>query len=178
MRKVSYLFIFSVVLFNLLAGAKVQAADRNQPRIAVVDMQFVLEASIAGKAAKTDLDGQMKKAKANIEVAKAKLRRQQEELKKQGMLLSAEAIETKREQIAKDERALQRQVQDMQNDIQRFMAKKIDAIVQDATNLLEGVASEEGYDFVFEKSNQYVVYASKTLDVSQKVVELLDEKHL
>lgn len=154
------------------------AAVAASPKIAVVDLQRVLEESIVGKASKANLDKSMKEAKARLEIERIKMEQMQQELQKQKSLLSAEAWSNRRMAFMKAERDFQRQVADSQEELQARTAQNVQKIMDQVTRIAAEIAADKGFDFVIEKDVRFVLYADSGIDVSKEVISALDKKKL
>jgi len=148
------------------------------PRIGVVDMKYVLEESIVGKAAKANLEQELKQRQSTLERSRINVKGLVEEFQKHSSLLSEEAREKKKEKIALADRALKRQIKDLQDEIKVNTHRAIDKIVEEVTKIVQEVAKTEGYEFILERDRQFVVFAADEVDLSKEVVRLLDEKKL
>lgn len=148
------------------------------PVIRVVRMQALLENSIAGKAARADLERDLNKSKAELERERIRLKKMTEDLQSQGMLLSNDAIEKKQEKIVEAERSLQRKAKDLHEDMQRKTARSIETIVAEVRTILDSLATEENFDFILQDDNRFVLYADSEIDITSRVIKILDEKKL
>ncbi len=145
---------------------------------AVVDTQKVINDSIIGKAARSNLEGQIKKGQAKLSQLKADFEKQRTDLEKQSSILSGQALEEKREALAKKQVDLQRTVQDLQEDLARRNEAEIGKVVEQISVIVKDLAKAKGYTFVFERDRQLVVYSSGRIDITPEVVEALDKKKL
>jgi outer membrane protein len=169
LRFIAVLGILSAIPISIVAET---------PSIRVVRMQALIEESIAGKAARADLEKELKTARAEMEREKLQLQKMAEDLKSQGMLLSKEALEKKRDKIRAAERDFQRKAKDLSDDMQRKTARSVDGIVKEAKEILARLAEEEGFDFILESNKRFVLYADSNIDITDRVLKALDEKKL
>ena len=164
--------LLSVALFSAACLAE------SSPVIRVVRMQSLIEESIAGKAARSDLEKELKVGRAELDRDKLQLKKMAEDLQSQGMLLSKDALEKKREKIRQAERDLQRKAKDLSDDMQRKTARSVDAIVKEANEIIAELAKGEGFDFILESNKRFVVYADNRIDITDRVLKVLDERKL
>ncbi len=150
------------------------ADDKGQ--IAIVDVQRVVNESIIGKAARSNLEKEMQKAKVKLSTLQADFEKQKSDLDKQSAVLSGAALEERKEALAKKQRDVQRTYQDMQEQLARLNDKEIKAVVDEVNSVVKELASDRSYEFVFEKDRQAVVYAAPNLDITQEVIAKLDKK--
>jgi outer membrane protein len=166
------------VIASVVALGAVLSSDAyaQGPAIAIVDMQKVISESVAGKAARNNVDEKVKKAQASIAQLKTELEREQGELQKQASVLSASALESRREAFEKKQRDFERRAQDLQESIRQTSDVEVGKIVTEIRQVVQELSSEKGYTFVFERDRQNIIYASERIDISQEVVQRLDKK--
>jgi outer membrane protein len=145
---------------------------------AVVDTQRVINESIIGKAARSDLEGHIKKGQAKLSQAKADFEKQRGDLARQSSILSGQALEDKREALAKKQVELQRIAQDLQEDLARKNEVEMGKVIEQINVVVKDIAKKGGYTFIFERDKQVVVYASEKVDITADVVQALDEKKI
>jgi outer membrane protein len=157
-----------------VAGA---VADKG-PSVAVVDVQKVVNESIIGKAAKSNLEREMQKAKVKLSSMQADFEKQKADLEKQSAVLSATALEERKEGLMKKQRDVQRVYQDAQEQLGRLNEKEIRTVVEEINAVVKDIADDRDYDFVLERDRQAVVYASSGLDITDEVIKALDKKKI
>lgn len=144
--------------------------------VAIVDTQWVLNQSIVGKAARSNLEGRVKKAQAALGQRKADFDKERSALEKQAKILSGSALEAKKEALGKKQVELQRAYQDAQEELAKANEQEIGKVVKEIHAAVQEVAQERKMTFVFEKDRQTVLYASDRIDISADVVKILDKK--
>lgn len=160
--------IISQVCSALPAHADVQ--------IAIVDVQRVVNDSIVGKAAKSNLEEQISKAKLRLAGLKSEFDKQKSDLDKQSAILSGTALEQRREALAKKQVDFQRAYQDMQQELAKANEKEIGKVVKQVNDVVKELADSRGYAFVFEKDRQAVLFASGRIDITDEVISTLDKR--
>ena len=148
------------------------------PKIAVVDIQRVIDESVAGKAAKNDLQSAGRKVRARLSLLEKELNQEREALRTQAALLSKDALSERTEELARRERDFQRKVKDERAKLARTRDQRLKKIVDVIDQLISEVAVERGVDFVFENDRTEVLYAAPALDMSLDVLKKLDSKAL
>src|SRR5450432_178379 len=103
------------------------AGPLGTPKIAVIDMQQISAESVLGKSYATKIEGLENEIKAegtkkqnDLQKLDASIKALQEELDKQGSVLSPEAADKKRQDIVKRQRDRQAFLEDGQADLQRM----------------------------------------------------------
>ncbi len=157
--------------FGALALSAAQAEE-----IAIVDVQKVVNESIIGKAAKSNVEAQIQKAKVRMSNVQAELEKGKADLQKQSSVLSGSALEERREVLEKKQREAQRTFQDVQEQVAKTNEKEIRKVIEEVDKVVKELADERGFSFVFEKDRQAVIYASARIDITQDVIRILDKK--
>ena len=164
------------LIICVAATCCVSAHVAAQEKIAIVDVQRVVNDSIVGKAAKSNLEEQIGKAKLRLAGLKSDFEKQKNELEKQSAILSGSALEQRKEALSKKQVEFQRAYQDMQQELAKANEKEIGKVIQQINDVVQELADSRGYSFVFEKDRQAVVFASSRIDITQEVIATLDKR--
>src|SRR5262245_12938949 len=162
-------------------------AESKMARVGVIDMNRVSADSLLGKgyasqldALKAEIDAEGTKKQSELQKLDAGLKAMQDELDKQGSVLSPEAAEKKRQEIVRKNRERQAFVEDGQAELQRLR----DRAQQQAASFesdfqakikphIDAVAHDKGLDLLLD--SRVVLSASKDYDVSSDVIVKADE---
>jgi len=144
--------------------------------IAIVDVQRVVNESIIGKAARSNMESQIQKAKVKLSNLQADLEKGKADLQKQSAILSGSALEERREALGKRQLEVQRAYQDMQERLAKTNDKEIRRVIEEVQKVVDEMAEQKGYSFIFEKDRQSVIYANPQIDITQDVVKILDKR--
>ncbi|MCB0355200.1 MAG: OmpH family outer membrane protein [Bdellovibrionales bacterium] len=144
----------------------------------VVDIQQVLSESIAGKASKTDLEAEIKQIERQIDVKKRELLEYQSKIAQQQTLLSKSALEEKGEEFRKREKEVARFIKDQQDEISRKRDKVIARLVGEVDGVISELALKSSYKIVLERDPRLVLYVNKDFDLTDEVIERLNQKKL
>jgi outer membrane protein len=161
------------LLALVVAGIPLAASAET---IALVDTQRILNDSIVGKAARNNLEGRIKKAQAKLAQMKTDFDKDRAALEKQASILSGSALEAKKEVLSKKQVELQRVYQDTQEELAKANEQELSKVVKEIRSVVDELAKEQNFTFVFEKDRQTVLYASDRIDISAEVVKILDKK--
>jgi outer membrane protein len=169
------------------APAAAPKVEPRSPRIAVIDMNRVSAESLMGKGYATQieaLENEIKaegtKKQAELQKLDAAIKALQDELEKQGPLLSAEAADRKRQDVVKKSRERQAFLEDGQQDLAR-MRERAQAQAENLNNEfqvkikphIDAVAKEKGIDIIL--SNQVALTVNKDFDISRDVIVKADD---
>ncbi len=160
------------VVTSLVAGPASAEVPKVQ-KLAMVDMQRVLNDTKAGKAARNKLEKSSKvkqakfdKKRANLESEAAKLG----SLKGQELAAAQEKLQRESIELQNMLMALEQELGDQHNKLLEKMYKNSQAIVAD-------MAKEKSIDLVLVRDPMTVIYAKDGLDVTGEVIKRYDKKH-
>lgn len=171
MRKL--LLCLGLVLFVMTSGT----GYAQNMKIGFVDAQKVLEGSKEGKRVKTNMEEFVKSRQKIIDLEEQELKQLEEDLVRQGALLSPEAKKVKQDDFQKKLMEYQKKATDLNKEVQ---GKKFDTLRDFNKKLEEAVkqiAEKEGYTFVLDRNAEgggSVIYAKETFDITSKVIEQVD----
>jgi outer membrane protein len=158
--------------FGLPAGA-------TELKIGVVEPQKVLDGTKAGKKVKGKLEDYQKSAQKMLDLEAEELKKMQEELVKQGSVLSADAKKDKEESLRRKEIEYQRKFAQLN---QEFQVKKREVLEEFSKNLeqvVREIADREKLTLVVEKGENgagaLVIYSHPSLDLTDRVIKELDK---
>lgn len=156
--------------------AVVSAPCSAEIKIAVVDTQGVLSNSIVGKAAKNNVETELKKGQAKLAQLKADFEKATSDLGKQAAVLSGSALEERKEALEKKRTEYERAAMDLREGVMRKNDVELGKAVKEIESVVSEVAAEGEYTFIFERDRQTVVYASEGIDITDEVIKALDKK--
>jgi outer membrane protein len=145
-------------------------------QVGIVDTQEVLNLSIVGKAAKSNVEGEMKKGQAKLAQLKGDFEKSSADLSKQAAILSGSALEERKEALAKKRVEYERAAVDLREGIMRKNDVELGKVVKEIQSVVAEVADEKGFTFVLERDKQTVVYANEELNITAEVVKALDKR--
>jgi outer membrane protein len=181
LRSLTRLAIFGFLSLSLVGAPAFKAFADNggsQAQIFVVDMQRVLDDSIVGKAARSDLQSELKKRESGISSKKGEIERLKADLQKQAAVLSESALMEKQEVIRKKERDLSTEVQGQREELGRKSDAQMKKVLAQIDIVLAEIAKERGNPIFVEKDPRLVLYSDPKLEVTSEVVKRLNEKKL
>jgi Skp family chaperone for outer membrane proteins len=170
-----------------LAQDAAPAAGAKVPKIAIIDMARVSSESLMGKgyaaqleALQNEINSEGTKKQSELQKLDAAIKALQDELEKQGSVLSAEAADKKRQEIVKKTRERQAYLEDGQQDLQR-MRERAQQQAQALNNEfqvkikphIDAVAKEKGIDILLD--SQVAITVSKDFDISREVIVKADD---
>lgn len=165
------LFVAPLLALALLLSAAPAMAET---KIAIVDFQKALNDSAEGKKAKANLEEKFEAARQKLEAEKAVVEQMQAELEGQRVMLSAEALTEKENALQQKMIEFQQLVMGNQQEMAMLEQEMTGSILEKLYTIAQGIAAEDGYNLVIEKSA--VVYDNGTMDLTPKVISRYDTK--
>ena len=146
-------------------------------RIAYVDMEYILENVEEYREANEQLDAKVQKWKLEIEQEKSVIDQMKKDLMAEKVLLTAELIAEREEEI----KILEKEMFDYQQnrfgpngDLILSKQRLIQPIQDQVFNEVQKIGQNKKYDLVFDKSADVVMlYAEKRLDISDLVLKAI-----
>jgi outer membrane protein len=179
---------FVVALTCALASASAAfSQEPRSPRVAVIDMARVSAESLLGKSyasqlekLQNDINTAATQKQTELGKLDATLKTLQEELEKQGSVLSPEARDKKQADIVRKTRERQAYLEDGQGEINRMreraqqQAQSINAEFQQRVRpIVEQVAKDKGLDLVLDSQVAYTI--NRDFDITRDVIGKADE---
>jgi outer membrane protein len=172
MRFVTALTAVAVVVLTVAGGGRAIGADA--PKIGVVNLQTVLETSVAGKAAQSEIKGQKDKMEADLKQKGNELQELEKRLQREATVMSKEAREGKERELrikASDLQALQKKYR---TDLQDLERKYMGQLQKDISDLVTEIAKKEGYVLII--STIGVLYSQQGMDITARLIQDLNAK--
>lgn len=168
---------FGILVSALLltAGASVcQAADASQMKVAVVNVQSVLQQSPRVVELSKKLEGQFKERQAKIGEEQKSLQDELDKFKKESPTMSQKDRDSMQKKIASDRSDLVKQVVAYQNDLQKEQNKIMQGILGDLNGIVSTIAKNQGYNLVLD--SQAVIFATDGNDITKDVAKQFNSK--
>lgn len=172
MRFTKALTVMAIAMLGVLGGAAAFGADAT--KIAVVNLQTVLETSVAGKAAQGQLKVQKDKLEADLKQKGNELQELEKRLQREAMVMSKETREDKERELrikASDFQALQKKYRSDLQDLERTLMGQLQ---KDISDLVSEIGKKEGYQLII--SNIGVLYSQPAMDLTQRLIQDLNAK--
>jgi len=162
-----------VIVIFILGGwlGPVLAADI---KIGFVDIQKAVNECNAGKEAKKTIVKEVEKFQRLIAEKQKELQTMKDALEKQAPMLTSEARATKEKDLQTKGREFQRWGEDYQNEINQKRIEMERNISLGLQKIIQKVGTDEGYTLIVEKNETIVLFASKSIDLTDKIIKLYD----
>jgi len=148
----------------------------NLNKIGVVDFQKILETSKVGKAAQKEIKSEGEKMEETLKEKGAEI----EALKKK---LERDALVIDRDTRAEREREIRIKINDIKALQKKYMAdfrdleaRMIDRIRTQLIDIIKNIGKKDGFLLIMEKNQAGVLYSPSTVDITEKVIRLYNQK--
>jgi outer membrane protein len=149
------------------------AASANM-KIGVVDIQKAVNECNAGKEAKKAIVKEVEKFHRQFTDKQKELQTLKESLDKQAPMLNPDARAAKEKDLQNKAREFQRWQEDSQNELNQKRTEIERNISLGLQKVIQKLGADEGYTFIMELNENLVLYASKTIDLTDRVIKLHD----
>jgi outer membrane protein len=152
-----------------IARAEVPAVKK----IAMVDMQRVLNETKEGKKARTDLETSSKAKQEKLDKKRTKL---EADAAKLGSLKGAQ-LASAQEQLQKESMELQSMLMTLEQELGDMHNKSLESMYKRAQDIVTKVAKDRGIDLVLVRDAMTVIYVKDGIDITDEIVKLYNAKH-
>ncbi|MEI6124917.1 MAG: OmpH family outer membrane protein [Pseudomonadota bacterium] len=169
------LLFFTAFFYAVCCTASIsRAADL---KIGYVDIQKAVSESIAGKNASDKFKDDVKKAEDGLLKEKNEVEKLGEMLEKQSVMLTEDVRRDKEKDFLRRKRDYERLLKDQQTELQIKESELKNDILENLIPIIQKYGKENNFSIIFGKSDVVLLYASETLDVTDKIVALYDGEH-
>ncbi len=143
-------------------------------KIGYVDIQRAVNDCQAGKEAKKTITKEFEKYQRLGAEKQKELQTMKEAFEKQAPMLNPDARTAKEKEYQSKLRDLQRWAEDSQNEINQKRMELERTISSGLQKVIQKMGAEDGYTLVLEKNETIVLYASRAIDLTERVIKLFD----
>jgi len=158
----------------LIGGLLTVPARSAEIKVGSVDIQRAVNECNAGKEAKKVIMKEVEKFQQQIATKQKDLQQLKESLEKQSPMLNPEARAAKEKDYQTKIRDFQRWGEDNQNEINQKRMEMERNIAIGLTKVIQKVGADEGFTLILENNEQVVLYASKIIDITDRVIKAYD----
>jgi outer membrane protein len=143
-------------------------------KVAYVDIQRAVNESNAGKEAKKAITKDVEKIQHIVVDKQKELQTLKESLDKQALMLTPDARANKEKEYQNKLREFQRWGEDTQNEINQKRMEIERNISAALIKVIQKIGADEGYTVILEKNESIVLYATKSIDITDRVIKAYD----
>ncbi len=145
--------------------------------IGLVDIQKIITTIKEGKNVQKSLEKSFNEKKAVLKKDEEKIKKAQEDYKKQSMVLAEAARATKERELQEMMMKLQNKTMEFQREIQKMEQDMKKPILDKLRPIIDEVSKESKVAMTFELSAAPIVYAESKKDLTEDVIKAYDKKH-
>ena len=170
--------MFYRIIFFLFLISSLNISAQRGARIAYIDMDIILNNNEEYQKSSKSLDKNILLWKKEIELKKIQLKKYQDQLEIEKILLTSELIKDKEleiEDFALELINLQERRFGSNGDMIKQRIKLLQPIQDQVLNIIKEIAKEKKYDFIFDRSSEgTMLYSAKNYDISDLVIKRLN----
>jgi outer membrane protein len=164
----------SVVVIGMILLGWFGSALAAELKIAYVDIQRAVNECNAGKEAKKAITKEVEKFQRLIADKQKDLQTMKESLEKQAPMLTPDARATREKDYQNKLREFQRWGEDTQNEINQKRVEMERNISMGFQKVIQKVGADDGYTLILEKNENIVLYVSRAIDITDRVIKAYD----
>ncbi len=163
----SLLSLAMICLFS--AEASAQAI-----KVGVIDMQRFQRNSKLFQQTQAQMKKKFDGMQQKLDEQKNAIVKLEDDLRKQGMMLSLDAQEEKRRDLEKKRRQFKFQQEDYTQEIKDAEIEAIQKIVKELEKIVKKIGENEKYTLILEKRALGLLYYNETIDITDRVTQAYD----
>lgn len=162
-------FLIVFLLATVVAGAE-------NLKIGTIDAQRILDNTKAGKKAKAAMEEYVKSRQKIIDLEEQEIKNLEEELVKQGPVLSTEAKKDKQESFQRKMLDYQKKVAELNKEVQDKKKEVLGGFNKNLEQIVKKIAEKDGYTVILDRNSEggVLVYVKESLDLTDKVIQEFD----
>jgi outer membrane protein len=142
-------------------------------RVAVIDVNKILNDSEAGQAAKKKMEARYEELKKTIDAKQEEARKIKDEIDKQKVMVGKEKLKEKEDALQAKINELRQLTQDGEREMQTRQAELTRDVLKSVEVKVDIVVKADKLDLVLEKSAG-VVHFNESMDITQRVLALVN----
>lgn len=181
-RKIA-LTVLTAVAASVLARPAVAQETQGQDEavdlgdhVAYVNTQQVVMNAPGATEAQQTFQQELQKYQAEVKQMQAELDSLEQALEQQRSTLTPAAVKKREQEIAQKRRKLQQRAQQLEKQVGNRQQELLQPILERVHKVIEEIRVERGYALVFDVSQPGVVAADPSLNITQDVLQRLQEQ--
>lgn len=165
--------VCTALLFT--ASLVAQSAWAAGPKIAIVDLQKILQSVDDAKDAKKKLQGELTKKQKVLNAKQEELKKLKDEYDSQSMLMTPDKKRAMEQKLQQGLVELQSFMMENQRSLAQAEAQETGKILQKVQGIVQAMAKTKGWSLVLVNSGDNVLYAEPKLDITNEVIRQFDK---
>ena len=176
--RLSHAAALSIAMFgvSLSVPALCPTAEAAVPdigKVAVIDMQRILNETSAGKKARKDLESSSLAKQKKLDKRRQKLEADQAKLGQ----MQGDALMQAQEKLQRDYYELQSMYMTLQQELAQQEAQTLEKMYQNCQSLAKDLAKDFSLDLIMIRDQSTVLYVGSGVDLTEEVIKRYDKKY-
>jgi len=164
--------IISVLM--LIAFLNGVALSEQGCKIGIIDMEAFQEKSVSFQKIKEKLRAKFQALQNKLDKEKEELMRLEDEFKKQSMMLSLDAKETKKKELEKKRRHYKYLYEEYSIEMKEAEREARRAVGKEIEKVVEEIGRKKGFTIILEKRTVGLIYYRDEIDITDEVIKAYD----
>lgn len=165
-----------LILLTVLGAALLAAAPAEaQQKIAVINIDKVLQDSQKGQAMRAEMQQMRETKKGELEAKQKEIVDLQKRIEEGKLSLAQDRLEALTEEYERKVVDLQRAEKDANREIQRRGEKLLGDVEAEIMPVINRIGAEQGFTLIFNKFQAGLLFADDSIDITSQVVSALDQ---
>jgi outer membrane protein len=160
-----------VSIVTLITGLLALSTHADELKLAVVDMQVILQKAPQMSKINEALTHQFKDRQDSILKAQNKLQKEASNLQKNAAVMKADERNNLENKLMTDRNNVNSMIASFQKDLSKQQSESLHHFSQQLDSVVSKLAAQLGYDVVIQKAS--TLYAKNNLDITQQILEAL-----
>lgn len=168
------LIVAMMLVFAAAVFTEADAQTLPDTRIAIVDFQLIQKNSTAMVDIQKQIEDRRLFYQEQISAQERDLRANDQELIRQRSVLSAEAFALKRREFEAKVAQVQREVQDRKRELDQAFEYGTNQVQLVINDIVAELSKQKNFNIVL--SRQQIVFAENSLNISEEIIQILNER--
>lgn len=160
-----------VSVVTLMTGLLSVSAQADEVKLAVVDMQVILQKAPQISKINDALTRQFKGRQDSIVKAQNELQKEAANLQKNAAVMKTDKRNELENKLMTDRNNVNSMIASFQKDLSKQQSESLHSFSQQLDGVVSKVAAQSGYDLVIQKGS--TLYAKNNLDITQQILDAL-----
>ncbi len=160
-----------VMTLCLVSLGAMSTASADEVKIGYVDLHRALEESDEGQKIISELEQEFQQRQQQLDQAQQEIMQKQEQFEQQAMMMSEEQRQQQGAQLQQEMQQLQQTYMTLQNELAQQEAEATSRLLDEMSSVIEGIAEEQDFTMVIEKTETSVLYSVDGLDLTDELID-------
>ncbi len=155
----------------VLLGSTGALAQVENAKIGFVNLDRILRDAAPAQRAQKKIEGEFAKREQELNRMADQLKKLQDQLEKNTVTMSESDRRNRERDFNETNREFQRKQREFREDLNQRRNEELQGVLDRANRVVKQIAENEKFDIIFQDA----VWASPRIDITEKVIKLLDD---